>query len=239
MALLSVNVNKIALLRNSRGADFPNVLKVSQDLVKCGADGITIHPRPDERHIKYEDAYILKEALDVELNIEGYPTEDFLNMVCEVKPAQCTLVPDPPEALTSNAGWDCRNNIEFLQSVTQRLRENGVRSSIFLNPAPEQVSYAVDCGTDRIELYTEGYASSYGQKNQAELFAWYKSTAEIATKAGLGVNAGHDLSLENLAFFDQHISGLLEVSIGHALVVEMLYEGMETVIGKYKEILQG
>ena len=160
-------------------------------------------------------------------------------MVCEVKPAQCTLVPDPPEALTSSAGWDCRNNIEFLQGVTQRLRQNGVRSSIFLNPDPEQVSYAVDCGTDRIELYTEGYASSYGQKNQAELFAWYKNTAEIATKAGLGVNAGHDLNLENLAFFDQHISGLLEVSIGHALVVEMLYEGMETVIGKYKEILQG
>ena len=239
MALLSVNVNKIALLRNSREADFPNVLRVSQDLVKFGADGITIHPRPDERHIKYADAYILKEALDVELNIEGYPTESFLKMVCEVKPAQCTLVPDPPEALTSSAGWDCKENLEFLQGVTQRLRQNGVRSSIFLNPDPEQVPYAVDCGTDRIELYTEGYASSYGQEDQDESFSWYKNTAEVAIQSGLGVNAGHDLNLENLAFFDQNITGLLEVSIGHALVVEMIYNGMETTINKYQQILKG
>ncbi len=239
MALLSVNVNKIALLRNSRGADFPNVLKVSQDLVGFGADGITIHPRPDERHIKYEDAAILKGALDVELNIEGYPTEAFLDMVCEVKPAQCTLVPDPPEALTSNAGWDCKNNLEFLQKVTARLRDNGVRSSVFLNPDPEQVPYAVDSGTDRIELYTESYASSYGKENQDEVFSWYKNTADIAIKSGLGVNAGHDLNLENLKYFDSNIEGLLEVSIGHALVVEMIYNGMEVTINNYQKILKG
>ena len=238
MALLSVNVNKIALLRNSRGADFPNVLKVSQDLVELGAHGITIHPRPDERHIKYSDAYELKEALDVELNIEGYPTESFLNMVCEVKPAQCTLVPDPPEALTSNAGWDCKTNMKFLQEVCQRLKSAGVRVSIFLNPDPEQVPYAADTGTDRIELYTEGYASSYGTENQESEFAMYKATASAAVAAGLGVNAGHDLNQDNLAFFADNIPELLEVSIGHALVVEMLYQGMPTTVTNYLNILK-
>ena len=238
MTLLSVNVNKIALLRNSRGADFPNVLKVSQDLVALGAHGITIHPRPDERHIKYSDAYELKKHLDVELNIEGYPTESFLDMVCEVKPAQCTLVPDPPEALTSNAGWDCKENMEFLQKVIARLKTAGVRTSIFLNPDPEQVPYAVDTGTDRIELYTEGYATAYGTDEQESSFAYYKSTADVATAAGLGVNAGHDLNQENLGFFSKNIPHLLEVSIGHALVVEMLYQGMETTVKNYLEILK-
>ena len=238
MALLSVNVNKIALLRNSRGADFPNVLKVSQELVDCGAHGITIHPRPDERHIKYSDAYELKEALDVELNIEGYPSESFLDMVCEVKPAQCTLVPDPPEALTSNAGWDCKENLAFLQEVSARLRGEGIRSSIFLNPDIEQVPYAADTGTDRIELYTEGYASAYGSERQEEVFQWYKAAADAAVAHGLGVNAGHDLNLENLAYLNDNISGLLEVSIGHALVVEMLYQGMKDTIAAYLKILE-
>lgn len=237
MTLISVNVNKIALLRNSRGADFPNVLKVSQDLVKLGAHGITIHPRPDERHIKYSDAYELKDALDVELNIEGYPTESFMNMVCEVKPAQCTLVPDPPEALTSNAGWDCKENMEFLKSITARLKANGVRSSIFLNPEPEQVPYAADTGTDRIELYTEGYASAFGTDEQESTLAMYRATAEAAVAAGLGINAGHDLNQDNLADFVKEIPGLQEVSIGHALVVEMLYQGMSTTIKNYVEIL--
>lgn len=237
MALLSVNVNKIALLRNSRGADFPNVLKVSQDLVKNGAHGITIHPRPDERHIKYSDAYELKKELSVELNIEGYPSEDFLKMVCGVKPAQCTLVPDPPEALTSNAGWDCKENLDFLKKVIARLKAAGVRASIFLNPEPEQVPYAADTGTDRIELYTEGYASHYGTDENESSFAMYKATADAATAAGLGINAGHDLNQENLGYFAQNIPELLEVSIGHALVVEMLYQGMETTVKNYLNIL--
>ena len=237
MALLSVNVNKVALLRNSRGADFPNVLKVSQDLIKCGAHGITIHPRPDERHAKYADAYTLKENIDVELNIEGNPNERFLDMVCEVKPHQCTLVPDAPDAITSNAGWDCRNNLETLKPIISRLKENGIRSSIFLDPDPSQVEFAAQTGTDRIELYTESFASSYRTDKQDEVMSQYKATAAAAVKHGLGVNAGHDLSLENLKFFDQNIDGLLEVSIGHALVVEMLYKGMEQTISEYISIL--
>ncbi|MCM8534722.1 MAG: pyridoxine 5'-phosphate synthase [Lentisphaeraceae bacterium] len=236
-ALLSVNVNKIALLRNSRGADFPNVLKVSQDLIKCGAHGITIHPRPDERHAKYADAYELKKNIDVELNIEGYPNEKFLDMVCEVKPAQCTLVPDAPDAITSNAGWDCKNNLETLKPIIARLKAAGARTSIFLDPDPEQVPYAVQTGTDRIELYTEEFARSYGTDRQTEVMSAYKITAEMAVAEGLGVNAGHDLSLENLKFFDQSIDGLLEVSIGHALVVEMLYKGMNQTVSEYLEIL--
>lgn len=238
MTLLSVNVNKIALLRNSRGHDFPNVLKVSQEIVALGAHGITIHPRPDERHIKYSDAYELKKNLSVELNIEGYPSESFLDMVCEVKPAQCTLVPDPPEALTSNAGWDCKNNLQYLQKVIEKLKSAGVRTSIFLNPDLEQVPYALDTGTDRIELYTEGYASAFGTDDQESAFALYKNTAEAATACGLGVNAGHDLNQENLGYFAKGIPSLLEVSIGHALVVEMLYQGMGTTITNYIKILK-
>jgi pyridoxine 5-phosphate synthase len=237
MALLSVNVNKIALLRNSRGADFPNVLKVSQDILKHGAHGITIHPRPDERHIHYADAYVLKENLDVELNIEGYPSEDFLKMVCEVKPAQCTLVPDSPEAITSNAGWDCRTNLSFLQTVTARLRAHGVRSSIFLDPDPTQVPFAAQTGADRIELYTEGYAKAYGTADQQVVFETYRVTGEMAVALGMGLNAGHDLSLTNLKYFSDNMPGLQEVSIGHALVVEMIYQGMEKTIHGYVDIL--
>ncbi len=237
MTFLSVNVNKIALLRNSRGHNFPNVLKVSQDLVDLGAHGITIHPRPDERHIKFSDAFELKKHLSVELNIEGYPSEAFLKMVCEVKPAQCTLVPDPPEALTSNAGWDCQKNLKFLQKVCAQLKAAGVRTSIFLNPDPEQVPYAKETGTDRIELYTEEYASAFGTEDQEAVFALYKNTADIAIRHGLGVNAGHDLSQTNLAYFVNNIQGILEVSIGHALVVEMIYQGMPTTIKNYLNIL--
>ena len=160
-------------------------------------------------------------------------------MVCEVKPAQCTLVPDPPDALTSSDGWDCKTHMSFLKEVTGRLRESGVRSSIFLNPEPEMVPYAVDCGTDRIELYTEMYASSYGTDKQEEVFSWYQNTAEIAVKSGLGLNAGHDLNQENLGFFDKNIAGLQEVSIGHALVVEMIYQGMDTTVANYQKILRG
>ena len=233
MTLLSVNVNKIALLRNSRGHDYPNVLKVSQDLIKAGAQGITIHPRPDERHAKYADSQILKDAIDVELNIEGYPSEKFLDMVCEVKPAQCTLVPDAPDAITSNAGWDCKTHHEYLKTITDRLRANGIRSSIFLDPDPSQVEYAVRSGADRIELYTEEFADSYGTERQEEVMAAYRSTAEVAAANGLGVNAGHDLNQENLKYFAENIPALLEVSIGHALVVEMLYDGMDKTIAGY------
>ena len=233
MTQLSVNVNKIALLRNSRGADYPNVLKVSQDLIKAGAQGITIHPRPDERHAKYADAQILKDAIDLELNIEGYPSEDFLDMVCRVKPAQCTLVPDAPDAITSNAGWDCKTHHEYLKTITARLAESGIRSSIFLDADPEQVEYAVRSGADRIELYTEEFAKSYGTESQEEVMGAYKTTAEIAIANGLGVNAGHDLNQENLAYFASNIPGLQEVSIGHALVVEMLYDGLEKTVAGY------
>jgi len=237
MTLLSVNVNKIALLRNSRGADFPNVLQVSRDLIKFGAQGITIHPRPDERHAKYSDAQILKDNIDLELNIEGYPSERFIDMVCEVKPAQCTLVPDEPDAITSNAGWDCQANLDFLQKVISRLKAAGVRTSIFLDADPQQIPYAVQTGTDRIELYTEDYARAYGTETQSEVFEAYRLTSEIAIQNGLGLNAGHDLNQENLAFFAKGIPGLQEVSIGHALVVEMLYDGMEKTLGGYLEQL--
>lgn len=239
MATLSVNVNKIALVRNSRGANFPDILKFSQDLINCGAEGITIHPRPDGRHIKFEDAYQLKEKLTVELNIEGYPTESFLEMVCRVKPAQCTLVPDPPHALTSNAGWDCKENMSFLCEVTSRLKENGVRTSIFLNPDLVQVPYAADCGADRIELYTEAYAASFGTTDQYAVAQHYVDTAHLASQAGLGINAGHDLNQQNLSFLLKQIPNILEVSIGHALVVEMWYQGMSTTIHNYHHILKG
>jgi len=237
MTVLSVNVNKIALIRNSRGSDFPNVLRISQEILKYGVHGITIHPRPDERHVKYSDAYELKEALDVELNIEGYPNEKFLDMVCEVKPAQCTLVPDSPDALTSDNGWDCIKHADFLQKVISRLQDCGVRTSIFLNPEPFQVEHAKNTGTDRIELYTHAYCANYNTENRDKVFESFRLTAEAANQVGLGLNAGHDLNQTNLAYFASNLPGLLEVSIGHALWVEMLYEGMEKTIKGYLECL--
>ena len=238
MALLSVNVNKIALIRNSRGADFPNLLHMSQEIIKYGGQGITIHPRPDERHARYSDAQILKDNISTELNIEGNPTEKFLDMVCEVKPAQCTLVPDAPDAITSDSGWDCINNLTYLQDVCGRLKSHGIRVSIFLDPKVEQVEYAVKTGTDRIELYTEEYASTFGTEKQDEAFGRYKATAEAAASAGLQINAGHDLNLENLTFFQQNIPNLDEVSIGHALVIDMMHYGMEETIKRYLNCLK-
>lgn len=238
MTALSVNINKVALLRNSRGCDEPNVLQFSQDLIKLGAEGITLHPRPDGRHALYSDVYELKKNIDVELNVEGYPSEDFLEMVCEVKPDQCTLVPDPPDALTSDSGWDCEKNMDFLQKVVARLQAEGIRVSIFLDPDPVQVNFAMKTGTDRIELYTQSYAESYGTDAFEKVFAGYFATAARAVELGVGVNAGHDLNQENLTYLKQNLPGLAEVSIGHALISEMLYQGMETTIKNYLDCLK-
>lgn len=240
MTKLSVNVNKIALLRNSRGGNVPNVLQFSLDCLKYGADGITIHPRPDQRHIRYSDAYELKAALTplgIELNIEGYPDERFLQMVLEVRPAQATLVPDKPGQLTSDHGWNCLQEEVLLKDLVSRLKSAGIRVSLFLDPDPAQVAAAAATGCDRIELYTQAYAESYPTAERDQVFAAYAATAAAAAKAGLGINAGHDLSQENLAYLAQNIPGLEEVSIGHALIAEMLYQGMESNIRGYLKCL--
>ncbi|MCS7072882.1 MAG: pyridoxine 5'-phosphate synthase [Bacteroidia bacterium] len=237
MIALSVNVNKVALLRNSRGHDFPNVQQIALDCVRFGADGITIHPRPDGRHIRKADAYSLKEILPVELNIEGYPSEDFLKMVCEIKPAQCTLVPDPPNALTSSFGWDTINNQYFLREVVSRLQDVGIRVSLFIDPVPERIIAAADTGTNRIELYTGPYATRF-PVSPDEAITDYIVAATTAQTCGLGINAGHDLSSQNLRFFANRIPGLLEVSIGHALIGDALYWGLEKTIQIYKSQLQ-
>lgn len=232
MAKLSVNVNKIATLRNSRGGDVPNVVKVALDAEKFGAQGITVHPRPDGRHIKYSDVRELKPLLSTEFNIEGYPTEDFIQLVLEVVPAQVTLVPDPPEAITSNAGWDVEKHLDFLQKTVSRFHEKGIRVSIFVEPDAEVVRAAKKTGTDRVELYTESYATNFkvDPKSAVEPFA---KAAKAAKEVGLGLNAGHDLSLENLKYFDSNVDDLLEVSIGHALICDALYLGLENTIQMY------
>jgi pyridoxine 5-phosphate synthase len=233
MAVLSVNVNKIATLRNSRGGDVPNLVQVAIDLEGFGAQGITIHPRPDERHIKYQDARDLKKAIQTELNIEGNPIESFIKLVDEVKPAQVTLVPDGPDALTSNAGWDTIKHKDFLTDVVTHFKNRGIRTSIFVDPVIEMIEGAAATGVDRIELYTEDFARMYPQdKNKA--IAPYLLAATKATELGLGINAGHDLSLENIRFFKEQIPDLIEVSIGHALITESLYLGLENVVNMYK-----
>ncbi len=237
MTKLSVNINKIATLRNARGGNVPDVIEAARNIERFGADGITVHPRPDERHIRRSDVYQLKEAVTTELNIEGYPSEDFLAMVLSVKPHQVTLVPDPPEAITSNAGWDVANHFDFLKGVVERLKSAGIRVSIFLDPMPERVARAAETGTDRIELYTESYAVGYN-RNREEAVRPFTETALAAAKYGLGVNAGHDLSSENLHYFATNVPGLLEVSIGHALISDALYWGMENTVNIYKRELQ-
>lgn len=232
MTKLSVNINKIATIRNARGGDSPNVVKAAISSENFGAQGITVHPRPDERHITRQDVYDLKKVVTTEFNIEGYPSKEFMELVKEIKPEQVTLVPDPPEVITSNAGWNCKDNLSFLQEVISELKENGMRTSIFLDPDPEQLPYAAETGTDRIELYTEAYASEYVNDREAAIKA-YKETAEKALKLGLGVNAGHDLSLENLRFFIAQIPSILEVSIGHALISDSLYYGLNNTIQMY------
>lgn len=237
MTKLSVNINKIATLRNARGGNIPNVLQTALDIEKFGAQGITVHPRPDERHIRYSDVRELKPVLKTEFNIEGNPINKFIDLVLEVKPAQVTLVPDAEDAITSNAGWDTLKHLDFLREVISEFKNNGIRTSIFVDPEVHQIDGAAKTGTDRIELYTEAYARSFSENHSAGV----KPYAECARKAhdlGLGVNAGHDLSLENLKYFNQEVSFLDEVSIGHALVSEALYLGLETTVKRYLELLK-
>ena len=233
MTSLSVNINKIATLRNSRGGDMPNLIQTAQDIEAFGAQGITIHPRPDERHIRYQDAHDLKKVVKTELNIEGNPVPKFIELVLAVKPDQVTFVPDAKDAITSNAGWETIKHQSFLTEVIQECKSNGIRTSIFLDPDPNQVDGAKATGTDRIELYTEAYASGF-PKNPETAIAPYVEAATRANELGIGLNAGHDLSLENIAYFHQYIPNLLEVSIGHALICESLYFGLENVINQYR-----
>ena len=238
MTKLSVNINKIATIRNARGGDTPNVLQAAKDLENFGAEGITVHPRPDERHITRADAYGLKDVVKTEYNIEGYPSEDFNKMVLELKPTQVTLVPDGPDVITSNAGWDCINQKDYLTPIIKQFKDAEIRVSVFLDPVPEQVDAALACGADRVELYTEAYASEYANNREAAI-APYKATAKRATELGIGINAGHDLSLENLEYFAKEIPETLEVSIGHALISDALYYGLNNVVGMYKSKLRG
>lgn len=232
MTKLSVNINKIATIRNARGGELPSVTVAAVKLQEYGAQGITIHPRPDERHITRKDVYDLKPLITTEFNIEGNPHRPFVDMVLEVKPGQVTLVPDADDAITSNAGWDCRKHQEFLKSVIGEFKNAGIRTSIFLDPDPEMVKFAAETGTDRIELYTEAYAREYPQSPEKAIKAYYETALE-ATKYNLGINAGHDLSLENIRYFAEQIPNLLEVSIGHALISEALYLGMENTVQGY------
>lgn len=233
MTILSVNVNKIATLRNSRGGDVPNLIQVAIDLERFGAQGITIHPRPDERHIRYQDARDLKKVVQTELNIEGNPIDSFIKLVDEVQPAQVTLVPDGPDALTSNAGWDTIKHHDFLTKMVKHFKDQGIRTSIFVDPVIEMIEGAARTGVDRIELYTEDFARMYA-KDKDKAIAPYLTAATKATELGLGINAGHDLSLENIKFFKEQIPDLIEVSIGHALISESLYLGLENVVNMYK-----
>ena len=232
MTKLSVNINKIATLRNARGGTLPSVTEAAVKIQEFGAHGITIHPRPDERHITRKDVYDLKPLVCTEFNIEGNPHLPFIDMVLEVKPEQVTLVPDADDAITSNAGWDCKKHQGFLRNVIAEFKNAGIRTSIFLDPDPAMVEYAAATGADRIELYTEDYARNYLSNKEAALKPYY-DTAMKANEFNLGINAGHDLSLENLKYFADHIPNLLEVSIGHALVSEALYMGMENTVQAY------
>jgi len=233
MTKLSVNINKIATIRNSRGGNNPDLLKVAKDCERFGAQGITVHPRPDERHIRYQDVYDLSEIVTTEFNIEGNPQKGrFLEIVLEVKPAQATLVPDSDKAITSNAGWDTVRHKEYLADTIARLKEAGVRTSIFVDPVPAMVEAAAQTGTDRIELYTESYAHKFAENKEAAIRP-YLEAAVLANQLGLGLNAGHDLNLDNLRYFQETVPNLLEVSIGHALVCDALYYGLQNTIQLY------
>lgn len=233
---LSVNINKIATIRNARGGNTPNLVNVAVDCENFGAEGITIHPRPDERHITLQDTYDLAKVVTTEYNIEGYPNARFMEIIRELKPAQATLVPDPPNVLTSNAGWNTIEHGAFLQDITAELKELGVRSSLFIETEGDKIEAAKKLGADRIEFYTGPYAEMYST-DKAKAIAPYVEAAKIASQCGLGINAGHDLSLENLAFFKENISDLLEVSIGHALISDALYLGLENTIMMYRNLL--
>ena len=236
MTNLSVNINKIATLRNARGENRPNVIDVAMDCERFGAAGITVHPRPDERHIRRDDVFSLRPLVRTEFNIEGYPTPEFMDMVLKVKPDQVTLVPDAPDAITSSAGWDVAANMEFLTGIVDSLREAGIRSSIFVGTDVQNIKLAAKVGADRVELYTKPYADQYPVNPEAAV-APYVEASLAAHKAGLGVNAGHDLSLENLKFFHERLPFLNEVSIGHALICDALYLGLEKTIAEYQKCL--
>jgi len=237
MTRSSVNINKIATLRNARGGDVPNVLQCALDIERFGADGITVHPRPDERHIRYSDVRELRPRLKTEFNIEGNPTEEFIALVLETKPEQVTLVPDAPDVLTSNAGWKVSAELDFLKRVVGRFKGAGIRVSLFMDANVAEIELAIKTGTDRIELYTESYASGY-EIDKEEAIAPFIEAAKCASEIGLGINAGHDLNLQNLKYFKQNIPDLLEVSIGHALIADALYLGLEKTIQLYKRELQ-
>ena len=237
MTKLSVNVNKIATLRNARGGNVPNLLKVATDIESFGAQGITIHPRPDERHIRYQDARDLKKTVQTEFNIEGNPISKFIDLVLKVKPEQVTLVPDSVDAITSNAGWDTIKHKEFLTDVIKTFKSAGIRTSIFVDPDPKMIEGAKVVGTDRIELYTESYAVDY-EKSKEKAILPFVEAAKKANELGLGINAGHDLSLDNIEYFAKNIPNLLEVSIGHALISEALYLGLDNVVNMYLQRLK-
>lgn len=236
MTKLSVNINKIATLRNARGGNLPDLVKAAIDCEEFGAQGITVHPRPDERHIRYADVRELKPVLTTEFNIEGNPISQFIDLVLEIKPAQVTLVPDGPDALTSNAGWDTKTHKAFLQEVIGRFQAEGIRTSIFVDANPEMIFHAKETGTNRVELYTESYATGY-PSNPAAAIGPFVDAAKAAQELGIGLNAGHDLNLENLKYFKENISGLLEVSIGHALIADALYFGLHNTIQMYRGLV--
>jgi len=237
MTKLSVNINKIATLRNARGGDSPNLIQAAIDIQGFGAEGITIHPRPDERHIRYQDAYDLKSVVSTEFNIEGNPIQKFVDLVLDIKPEQVTLVPDAVDAITSNAGWDTVTNQSFLKEVVTEFKRNNIRTSIFMDTDMKLIRAAAKTGTDRIELYTENYAVEYAKGNK-EVVKPYVDSAVLASDLGMGVNAGHDLSLDNLQFFAKKVPNLLEVSIGHALISESLYLGLQNVVSMYLQKLK-
>lgn len=233
---LSVNINKIATIRNARGGNIPNLAKIAHDCELFGADGITVHPRPDERHITTKDVYNLKEVITTEFNIEGYPNGRFLKLIEDIKPEQATLVPDPPQVLTSNAGWNTKNQKEFLIDVIAHIKNLGIRTSLFIETNPEMIEIAAEVGADRIEFYTGPYAEKY-EMDREKAIAPYIESSKVALECGLEINAGHDLSLTNLEFFKQNIQDLKEVSIGHALIADALYFGLENTISMYKRLL--
>ncbi len=237
MTKLSVNINKVATIRNARGNNLPDLVQVAIDCEKYGAQGITVHPRPDERHITYQDVYDLKPVVTTEFNIEGFPNTSFINLVLDVKPQQVTLVPDPPGVLTSNAGWDTAKQKDFLKEIISEFKAAGIRTSIFVDTAMTNIENAVGTGTDRIELYTGPYAEIF-DSNRDEAILSFTKAADLANKLGLGINAGHDLNLNNLSFFKDNIKALLEVSIGHALICDSLYYGLENTIEKYLNCLK-
>ena len=237
MTRLSVNINKIATIRNARGGNNPDVVKVALDCERFGADGITVHPRPDERHIRRQDVYDLKKVLTTEFNIEGYPAPAFMELVSQIKPAQVTLVPDSPDQITSNHGWDTLSNQDFLTDIVSELKRNGIRASVFVDPDPMMVELAAKAGADRVELYTEPYATNYLKFDPETAVKPFVTAARKARECGMGLNAGHDLSLVNLRFLKDQIPWLDEVSIGHALVCDALYLGLEKTISEYKKCI--